>query len=31
VKLREIAAALGCELVGDGELEITAVAPMETV
>jgi UDP-3-O-[3-hydroxymyristoyl] glucosamine N-acyltransferase len=29
VKLREIAAALDCEVVGDGELEITGVAPME--
>lgn len=29
MKLREIAAALDCEVVGDGELEITGVAPME--
>jgi len=29
MKLREIAAALGCELAGDGELEIAAVAGME--
>ena len=29
MKLREIAAALGCRLEGDGELEITGVAGME--
>jgi UDP-3-O-[3-hydroxymyristoyl] glucosamine N-acyltransferase len=29
VKLREIAAALGCEVVGDADLEITGLAPME--
>ena len=29
MKLREIADALGCELVGDPELEITGLAPME--
>src|SRR3954470_1899745 len=29
MKLAEIAAALGCRLEGDGELEITAVAGME--
>jgi UDP-3-O-[3-hydroxymyristoyl] glucosamine N-acyltransferase len=29
MKLREIAGALGCELVGDGETEITGVAGME--
>ena len=29
MKLREIARALGCELVGDGETEITSVAGME--
>ncbi len=29
MKLREIAAALGCEVAGDGELEITGLAPME--
>lgn len=29
MKLREIAARLGCELLGDGELEITGVAGME--
>ena len=29
MKLREIAAALGCELVGDGESEIRGVAGME--
>jgi UDP-3-O-[3-hydroxymyristoyl] glucosamine N-acyltransferase len=29
MKLKEIAKALGCELVGDGEVEITGVAGME--
>ena len=29
MKLREIAGALGCELLGDGEIEITGVAGME--
>lgn len=29
MRVREIAAALGCEVVGDGELEITGLAPME--
>lgn len=29
MKLSEITAALGCELVGDGDLEITGLAPME--
>ncbi|HOK47539.1 MAG TPA: LpxD N-terminal domain-containing protein, partial [Bryobacteraceae bacterium] len=29
MKVREIAAALGCEVVGNGELEITGLAPME--
>jgi len=29
MKLREIAARLGCELAGDGEIEITSVAGME--
>ena len=29
MKLREIAARLGCELAGDGEIEITGVAGME--
>src|SRR5581483_6150217 len=29
MKLREIAAALDCELAGDGEITITGVAPME--
>lgn len=29
VKVREIAAVLGCELMGNGELEITGLAPME--
>ncbi len=29
MKLREIAAALGCEVVGDAEMEITGLAPME--
>lgn len=29
MKLREIAAALGCELIGDGELEIRGVAGLE--
>lgn len=29
MKLQDIAAALGCELMGDGELEITGIAPME--
>jgi UDP-3-O-[3-hydroxymyristoyl] glucosamine N-acyltransferase len=29
MKLREIAAALGCGLAGDGELEITGLAPIE--
>ncbi len=29
MKLREIAQALGCELAGDGDLEITGVAGME--
>ena len=29
MRLREIAAALGCEVVGDGELEITGLAPIE--
>jgi UDP-3-O-[3-hydroxymyristoyl] glucosamine N-acyltransferase len=29
MKLREIAAALGCEVVGDGGLEITGLAPIE--
>lgn len=29
MKLSEIAAALGCEVVGDGALEITGLAPME--
>ena len=29
MKLRELAEALGCELVGDGEIEITGVAGME--
>jgi UDP-3-O-[3-hydroxymyristoyl] glucosamine N-acyltransferase len=28
-KLRDLAAALGCELVGDGEIEITGVVGME--
>ncbi len=29
MKLQDIAAALGCELVGDGGLEISGIAPME--
>jgi UDP-3-O-[3-hydroxymyristoyl] glucosamine N-acyltransferase len=29
MKLREIAEALGCQLEGDGELEITGLAPIE--
>jgi len=29
MKLHELAAKLGCEVVGDGELEITGIAPME--
>src|SRR5713226_5043188 len=29
MRLREIANALGCELIGDGESEITGVAGME--
>ncbi len=29
MKLRELAAALGCEVAGDGELEISGLAPME--
>ena len=29
MKLREIAEALGCEVVGDGELEIAGLAPIE--
>jgi UDP-3-O-[3-hydroxymyristoyl] glucosamine N-acyltransferase len=29
MRLREIAEALGCQLVGDGELEITGLAPIE--
>ena len=29
MRLREIASALGCELIGDGEIEITGVAGME--
>ena len=29
MKLREIADALGCQLQGDGDLEITGVAGME--
>jgi len=29
MKLRDIAAALGCRLEGDGEIEITGVAGME--
>src|SRR5262252_2891776 len=29
MKLRDIASALGCEWIGDGEIEITGVAGME--
>ena len=29
MRLREIAEALGCQLEGDGELEITGLAPIE--
>jgi UDP-3-O-[3-hydroxymyristoyl] glucosamine N-acyltransferase len=29
MKLRDIASALGCEVIGDGEIEITGVAGME--
>jgi len=29
MKLREIASALGCDLIGDGDIEITGVAGME--
>ena len=29
MRLREIASALGCELIGDGEIDITGVAGME--
>jgi UDP-3-O-[3-hydroxymyristoyl] glucosamine N-acyltransferase len=29
MKLRELAARLGCEVVGDGDLEITGIGPME--